>query len=87
MALISSGMATVVAAASLGIILLGPGSRNVVSDRLVFKDIYNNIQHNVVCLGNICPICGAPMVVRRSRFGKLFYGCSKYPKCTGLVNI
>ena len=35
----------------------------------------------------ICPLCGAPMVVRRSRFGKLFYGCSKYPKCTGLVNI
>jgi DNA topoisomerase-1 len=35
----------------------------------------------------LCPICGAPMIVRRSRFGKLFYGCSKYPKCTGLVNI
>jgi acetylglutamate kinase len=35
----------------------------------------------------LCPSCGAPMVVRRSRFGKLFYGCSKYPKCTGLVNI
>ncbi len=46
MALISGGMATVVAAASLGIILLGPGSRNVVSDRLVFKDIYNNIANN-----------------------------------------
>lgn len=35
----------------------------------------------------ICPLCGAPMVVRRSRFGKLFYGCSKYPKCNGLLNI
>jgi DNA topoisomerase-1 len=35
----------------------------------------------------ICPVCGAPMVVRRSRFGKLFYGCSKYPKCNGLLNI
>ena len=35
----------------------------------------------------ICPICGAPMVLRRSRFGKLFYGCSKYPKCNGLLNI
>jgi DNA topoisomerase-1 len=34
----------------------------------------------------VCPNCGAPMVVRRSRFGKLFYGCSKYPKCTGIVN-
>jgi ssDNA-binding Zn-finger/Zn-ribbon topoisomerase 1 len=34
-----------------------------------------------------CPKCGAPMVVRRSRFGKLFYGCSKYPKCNGIVNL
>jgi DNA topoisomerase-1 len=28
----------------------------------------------------ICPKCGKVMVVRRSRFGKLFYGCD-YPKC------
>lgn len=34
-----------------------------------------------------CPLCGANMVIRRSRFGKLFYGCSKYPKCTGIINI
>ena len=34
-----------------------------------------------------CPICNGPMVVRRSRFGKLFYGCSSYPKCTGIINI
>ena len=35
----------------------------------------------------VCPNCGAPMVIRRSRYGKLFYGCSKYPKCTGILNI
>ena len=34
-----------------------------------------------------CPNCGNPMVVRRSRFGKLFYGCSTYPKCNGIVSI
>jgi DNA topoisomerase-1 len=34
-----------------------------------------------------CPSCGEPMVVRRSRFGKLFYGCSKYPKCKGIIGI
>lgn len=34
-----------------------------------------------------CPICGKPMVVRRSRFGKLFYGCSAYPKCRGIISI
>jgi ssDNA-binding Zn-finger/Zn-ribbon topoisomerase 1 len=34
----------------------------------------------------ICPLCGAPMTIRRSRFGKLFYGCTNYPKCKGIVN-
>lgn len=34
-----------------------------------------------------CPNCGSPMVVRRSRFGRLFYGCSTYPKCNGIVGI
>lgn len=34
-----------------------------------------------------CPKCGKPMVVRRSRYGKLFYGCSDYPQCNGIVNI
>jgi DNA topoisomerase I len=29
-----------------------------------------------------CPECGAPMVVRRSRFGP-FLGCSRYPECKG----
>lgn len=32
-----------------------------------------------------CPKCGGPMVVRRSRFGKLFYGCRNYPKCNGIL--
>ncbi len=34
-----------------------------------------------------CPKCGADMIIRRSRFGKLFYGCSQYPKCNGLRNV
>jgi DNA topoisomerase-1 len=33
-----------------------------------------------------CELCGKPMVVRRSRFGKLFYGCSTYPKCNGTLS-
>ena len=37
--------------------------------------------------GKTCPLCGAPMVIRRSRFGKLFYGCSKFPNCHGIINI
>jgi DNA topoisomerase-1 len=35
----------------------------------------------------LCPNCNNQMVVRRSRFGKLFYGCSMYPKCNGILNI
>ena len=34
-----------------------------------------------------CPNCGSPMVVRRSRFGKLFLGCSSYPQCHTVLNI
>lgn len=35
----------------------------------------------------VCPNCGKPMIVRRSRFGRLFYGCSTYPKCKGIIGI
>lgn len=35
----------------------------------------------------ICPLCGEAMIVRRSRFGRLFYGCSSYPKCRGIIGI
>lgn len=28
-----------------------------------------------------CPKCGGDLSPRRSRFGKIFYGCNKYPKC------
>ncbi len=35
----------------------------------------------------ICPICGAPMVMRNARrgdrAGKNFWGCSRFPKCRG----
>lgn len=30
----------------------------------------------------LCGDCGAAMVLRNSRFGK-FFGCSRYPDCTG----
>ena len=28
-----------------------------------------------------CPKCGGDLSPRKSRFGKVFYGCNKYPKC------
>ena len=30
---------------------------------------------------NICPRCGGELVLRHTRFGREFYGCSNYPKC------
>ena len=51
--------------------------------------IKNNSEINVSAqtTNEVCPLCGAPMVVRRSRFGSLFLGCSKYPKCRGIKNL
>ncbi len=34
----------------------------------------------------VCPNCGAVMLVRESRFGE-FLGCSKYPECKTIVKI
>ncbi len=39
----------------------------------------------------ICPKCGAPMIKRKAakgvNIGNEFWGCSKYPKCRGIINI
>ena len=39
----------------------------------------------------MCPRCGAPMVKRTAGkgpyAGKVFYGCSRYPHCKGIVNL
>ena len=39
----------------------------------------------------LCPRCGAPMVKRvaakGANAGREFYGCSRFPKCRGIVNI
>ncbi len=31
--------------------------------------------------GEVCPECGKPMVIRRSKFGNLFKACTGFPKC------
>ena len=30
---------------------------------------------------NICPNCNIPLVLKTSKEGNKFYGCSNYPKC------
>lgn len=41
--------------------------------------------------GISCPRCGALMVLRTAKrgehAGRQFYGCSRYPKCKGIVSI
>ncbi|AGA70020.1 DNA topoisomerase I [Desulfitobacterium dichloroeliminans LMG P-21439] len=32
-------------------------------------------------VGTKCPNCGNPLVIRRSKKGRKFYGCSTYPEC------
>ena len=35
----------------------------------------------------VCPKCGAVLVVKRSRFGKLFLACPNYPACLYTENV
>ena len=34
-----------------------------------------------------CPFCNSEMIVRKSKTGDEFWGCTKFPKCRGTVNI
>lgn len=54
------------------------------------KEIINNTKETGLAPDlpeKLCPKCNSSMVIRRSRFGRLFYGCSTYPKCNGIVSI
>jgi DNA topoisomerase I len=35
----------------------------------------------------VCPKCGGPMVVKKSRFGTTFLACEKYPKCKSTLPV
>ena len=40
-----------------------------------------NAKPIVVSSGVRCPKCSGELIERRTRKGRLFYGCSSYPKC------
>ena len=44
------------------------------------KKKYKEVSKKVIATEKTCPKCGAPLVIRISKFGK-FYGCSAFPKC------
>ncbi len=31
--------------------------------------------------GELCPVCGKPLVIKKSKTGKIFIGCSGFPEC------
>ncbi len=43
-----------------------------------------NMDTVVPTTGNFCPICGSPLVMRKSKYGE-FEACSAYPKCKFVV--
>ncbi len=62
----------------------------------VIKEFYNpfietvadakkNMEKVLIESDIICPNCGSKMVVRTSRFGTQFLGCSKYPECKTML--
>ncbi len=40
-----------------------------------------NVRKIIVDTGAVCPKCGGKIVERKSKRGRVFYGCSNYPKC------
>lgn len=41
-----------------------------------------NKQKLIISTGVKCPKCDGELIQKKSRYGKIFYGCSKYPDCT-----
>jgi DNA topoisomerase-1 len=65
----------------------------------VIKDFYKGFTHDLdnasknmkkpepkVAEGETCPLCGAAMLQRRSKFGE-YLACSRYPECKGKKNL
>ncbi len=54
-----------------------------------FINVVNSAKENMQTVqiksNEVCPNCGKPMIVRTSRFGKQFLGCSGYPECKTMM--
>ena len=72
--------------------------RKIEAGRLTpsFKTNREHVKHVKTIVANKtgrkqCPKCGSPMVLRKVRNGKnagnKFWGCSKFPKCRGVINV
>ncbi len=56
-----------------------------------FMEVVNSVMKNgqkvVIESDKICPNCGKKMLVRTSRVGNQFLGCSGYPECKTIISI
>lgn len=73
-------------------------AKGKLNDQKFLEDFYNNMESSVKelnktkmvqdkkhIIGEVkCPICGSDMYLRSGKFGE-FWGCSQYPRCTGIV--
>lgn len=72
----------------------------IAEDKLVWTDVLRdfyepfvkivnsareNMERIVIDSGKTCPNCGKPLVVRTSRWGTQFLGCSGYPECKTML--
>ncbi len=51
----------------------------------VVTDAKENMQTVKIEANQECPNCNKPMIIRTSRFGKQFMGCSGYPECKTML--
>lgn len=51
------------------------------------NSVMKTAQKVVIETDKICPNCGKKMVVRTSRYGNQFLGCSGYPDCKTIISI
>ena len=51
------------------------------------NSVMKTAQKVVIESDKICPNCGRKMLVRTSRFGNQFLGCSGYPECKTIISI
>lgn len=72
----------------------------IAEDKLIWSDVLKefydpfvkvvnsareNMERIVIDSGKICPNCGKPLIVRTSRWGTQFLGCSGYPECKTMM--
>jgi DNA topoisomerase I len=77
------GKAMVIKWGRMGEFLACPGypeCRNTMNFKRGDDGSIQPVKEEEITTDEKCPTCGAPMVVKRGRFGK-FLACSKYPEC------